>query len=348
MKSPFTFSQKAVVIIVLFFISLCLITNNSHPFFGCKSQQVVTKQDSIVPWKFPEVSTISDNEEGKLIRLGRSIFIETYKYIGPDVKDSNKRFIGNNMDCQNCHFNAGTQQNVFGLVGVYSKYPALDARIDKLISIEQRINSCMTRSMNGKPIPEQSNEMKVLVAYMKWLSTYVPKGKYVEGQGVPKIKLLDRAADTSKGRIVFADNCMTCHAEDGSGALNKPANAEVSADSLKGYDFPPVMGQNSYNDGAGLYRVLEATAFIFSKMPLNRHDLSLEKSYDVAAYINSLPRPNKSNVDNDYPNLKLKPIDFPFPPYDDKFPTEQHKYGPYQPMLKEGESSKVINPNVGF
>jgi len=347
MKTIITPSGKILILILLFITSLYLFINDSHPFIGCKSEQVAVKKDSLVDWKYPDVSTLKDDEEGKLIKLGRKVFTETYKFIGPRVKDVSKRFLGNNMDCQNCHFKAGTVKNVLGLVGTYTSYPALDARSDKVISIQQRINQCLMRSMNGKPMPENSEEMNALTAYLKWLSTYVPKGTRVEGNGLPDIQPLDRAADPVKGKTVFAGNCMTCHAENGYGVLNDPGNVVVPADSLNGYDFPPVMGPDSYNEGAGMYRQIAATAFIYSKMPYNDATLSLEESYDVAAYINSQPRPKMTNVEKDYPNLKLKPMDDPFPPYDDKFSEAQHKYGPYKPMLKEGEKSKLLDPNKG-
>ncbi|HMS33142.1 MAG TPA: c-type cytochrome [Ignavibacteria bacterium] len=345
MKTLITPSGKILILILMFISSLYLLLNNSHPFIGCKSEQVAVKKDSIVPWKFPDVSSLKDDEEGRIIKLGRKIFNETYKYIGPDVKDTSKRYLKTNMDCQNCHFKGGTVKNVFGLVGVYNSYPSLDSRSDKVISIQQRINQCMTRSLNGKAIPETGDEMNALVAYIKWLSTDIPKGTRTEGAGVPKISLMNKAADPINGKLVFARNCMTCHAENGFGVLNDPGNVVVAADSLNGYDFPPVMGPDSYNDGAGMYRELTATAFIYAKMPYNDAVLSLEDSYDVAAYINSEPRPKKEGLEKDYPNLKLKPIDAPFPPYDDKFTQEQHKYGPFQQMIKDGETSKMVDPN---
>ncbi len=347
MKTILNSSQKVVILIVSFFFSVYLILNSSHPFIGCKSEEVTSKKDSIVPWKFPDVSEIKDDVDGKIIKLGRKIFVETYKYLGPDVKDTSKRYLKTNMDCQNCHFRGGTVKNVFGLVGVYSSYPAKDPRSDKEITIKDRVNQCMIRSMNGKMLPDDSNEMNALVAYLKWLSTYVPKGSHAEGRGVPKISLLNRAANPANGMQVFARNCMTCHAENGYGVLNDPGNVKVPADSLNGYDFPPVMGPDSYNVGAGMYRLLVAAAFIYSKMPYNDATLSVEDSYDVAAYINTEPRPKLAGVNNDYPDLKFKPIDFPFPPFDDKFSAEQHKYGPYQQMINGDESSKMIDPNTG-
>lgn len=348
MKSRISSSQKIILILVLFFISIYLVFNNSHPFIGCKKDVQSVKPDT-VSWKFPALNSIPDNEEGILIKLGRKIFIETYKFIGPDVKDSLMRFTGNNMDCQNCHFNAGTQKYVFGLVGVYSKYPALDARSNKTITIQQRINQCLMRSMNGRAMPEDNRVMNALTAYLKWLSSDVPKGMSPNGQGVPLIKLLNRAADTSAGRIIFKDKCITCHSYSGSGVLNKPGNVDVSADSIKGYDFPPLFGDESYNDGAGMFRLLTAAAFIYAKMPLSSANLSLEDSYDVAAFINSQPRPLMLGLEKDYPDIKLKPMDTPYPPFIDSLPVSQHKYGPYQEMVELKEPDKfIVDPNTAL
>lgn len=344
MKTINSPNGKIVIVIFSFLISLYLLSENSHPFLSCKSENITVKKDSIVPWQVPEISSIADNTEGAEIKLGKSIFVDTYRYIGPDVKDKSKRFAGTNMDCQNCHLKAGTQKNVFGLIGTYTRYPEMDTRSGKIINIQERINNCLMRSMNGKAMPEDSKEMKALVAYIKWLSIYVPKGTRTEEQGIPKIQLLTRAADTSSGRMVYLGKCMTCHSEDGEGALNIPGNIDVPADSMKGYDYPPVFGEFSYNEGAGMYKLLTAASFIYSKMPYHYSELTVEESYDVAAFINSKSRPVFKDAGKDYPDLKNKPIDSPFPPYADSFTQLQHKYGPYGPMLKEGEKSNMIKP----
>ena len=52
----------------------------------------------------------------------------------------------------------------------------MDTRSGKIINLQERINNCLMRSMNGRAMPEDSPEMKALTAYIKWLSTYVPKG----------------------------------------------------------------------------------------------------------------------------------------------------------------------------
>lgn len=342
MKTFFSNSQKLGFIVFSVIISLYLISYNSHPFLSCKKEVKTEKKDTIAEWKVPDLNTIPQDEKGDLIRLGRYIFIHTYNYIGPDVKDTAKRFTGTNMDCQNCHFKGGTIKYVLGLIGVYNDYPEYDPRSSKVISIQQRINSCLMRSMNGRPMSENSEEMNALVEYIKWLSSLVPKGAKTLEQGLPKINLINRAADPSAGKIIFNRYCTTCHAENGQGVLNSSSNVDVKADSSQGYNFPPIMGNKSFNDGAGMYRLLMATSFIYSKMPYNAADLTLEDSYDVAAYINTMPRSNFPGVKDDYPDLLQKPIDFPFQPYDDGFSEVQHKYGPYQDMFDMGEKNNMI------
>ena len=56
--------------------------------------------------------------------------------------------------------------------------------------------------------------------------------------------------------------------------------------------------------------------------------LTDEEAWDVAAYINSLPRPERRFAD-DWPDISKKPYDHPFGPYADTFSEAQHKYGPF-------------------
>jgi len=61
--------------------------------------------------------------------------------------------------------------------------------------------------------------------------------------------------------------------------------------------------------------------------------LSDEQSWDLAAYINSQARPHM-NQSKDWPNIKKKPFDYPYGPYTDSFSEQQHKFGPFQLMVK--------------
>jgi len=86
---------------------------------------------------------------------------------------------------------------------------------------------------------------------------------------------------------------------------------------------PALWGANSYNNGAGMNRLLTSAAFIHSNMPLgtgwNHPAVSNEDTYDVAAYLSSKERPQMSGLKKDYPKLEIKAVDCPYPPYADDF-----------------------------
>ena len=173
--------------------------------------------------------------------------------------------------------------------------------------------------------------MKALVAYIQFLSTGVPVGKSLEGRGSPNLPLLARAADPKRGAAVYDKNCALCHQANGQGQ-RKGAPSDAG-----GYLYPPLWGPDSFNDGAGMHRLMASASFIHANMPFGTHydqpELSAEDAWDVAAYINSQPRPHRDRLDADYPDRSRKPADAPFPPFLDKFPPEQHQFGPFQPIL---------------
>jgi thiosulfate dehydrogenase len=197
--------------------------------------------------------------------------------------------------------------------------------------LAERVNGCFERSLNGKALPEKSQEMQAILAYMQWLSQDIPQGAKMQGQGLPDIDLLDRAADPNKGKTVYTAKCAVCHQPTGAGMLmdaKKPA---------MGYVYPALWGQDSYNTGAGMHRVITAAKYIKANMPFGNPNLSAEEAFDVAAYINSQMRPAKAHLENDFPDRSKKPVDAAFPPWPDTFSAQQHKYGPFKVMLNGKE-----------
>ena len=83
-------------------------------------------------------------------------------------------------------------------------------------------------------------------------------------------------------------------------------------------------------------RLLTAAAYALHNMPLGTSfDSPLlmdEQAYDVAGYIVSQNRPEKANLDKDFPIRLQKPIDTPYGPYADGFSEEQHRLGPFGPI----------------
>ena len=89
---------------------------------------------------------------------------------------------------------------LFGLAGDYPRY---NARSGTEITLVERLNACMTRSMNGRPLPANSPEMTAIVAYLQFLSTGVPPGKSLPGLGSDDMPELDRAANPARGQLIL-------------------------------------------------------------------------------------------------------------------------------------------------
>jgi len=281
-------------------------------------------------WTVPDIDKLPDDASGRLVRYGRDVVSKTSSLIGPEVADAGQRFAGNNLDCQSCHISAGTQKFGLPLVGVYANFPAYAARDGRSETIVERIQNCMERSMNGKTLPPEGKEMTALVSYLKFLSTGYAAGSRVDGRGSGHMPELDRAADPEKGRRVYTTTCAACHGANGEGQRNGKAG------DAKGYMFPPLWGADSFNDGAGMHRLITAANFIHSNMPegttWDHPAVAAEDAWDVAAYINAQPRPAIANLDRDYPNRLEKPVDAPYGPYADGFAAVQHKLGPFGPI----------------
>jgi thiosulfate dehydrogenase len=281
-------------------------------------------------WTVPEIGALPNNANGRLVRRGRDLITATYAHIGPEVADRSKRFAGNNLACGNCHLQAGTKKFGVPLFGLFGEFPLYSARLGAQITIEERLNSCMTRSMNGRPLPVAAPEMQAMVAYIKFLSTGVAPGQRLPGLGVGKMPELDRAADPARGKAGYATACVACHGPNGAGIRRSLPTTDL------GYMVPPLWGGDSFNDGAGMARLITAANFLHFNMPhgvdYTNPQLSPEQAWDIAAYVISQPRPHKAGLDKDFPDRLEKPVDTPYGPYADGFSEQQHKYGPFAPI----------------
>ncbi len=280
-------------------------------------------------WRPKSIETdLPDGERGELVKYGYELITNTPKLIGPSVVDSNMRFAGNNLSCNNCHLNGGRKIGAGSFVGVTNRFPQFRGRENKMGTMEERINGCMERSMNGKVLPKDSRELRAMIAYMTWLSEYVPEDMEKLYKGYVKINIPNERADTTKGRLLYNLKCKVCHQENGKGTPSPEGG---------GYLYPPIGGQDSFNDGAGMHRVITAAEFIKGNMPFgatyDNPKVTDEQAYHIAAYINTFDRPSKANKEADFPDKKLKPVSTPYGPWVDSFPPEQHKFGPFQPIM---------------
>ncbi|GAB5527226.1 MAG: hypothetical protein Roseis2KO_50980 [Roseivirga sp.] len=289
-----------------------------------------SKKNQGTPWRPRNINTdLGDSREDRLAKYGYEVITQSSKHIGPLAPKASNRYAGNNLSCQNCHLEAGTKRGSASFVGVANRFPQFRGRENKMGTLAERINGCMERSMNGRAMPENSLEMQAMIAYMKWLSTDVPADREANYKGFVKLQLPDEKADPVLGKAVFIQHCQTCHMEDGQG--QRP-NAKGP------YVYPPLWGNDTYNHGAGMHRVITAAQFIKGNMPhlqatWDNPILTDEEAYHVAAYINSMDRAQKSNPEADFPKRELKPVSTPYGPWEDTFSPEQHKYGPFQPIM---------------
>ncbi len=282
-------------------------------------------------WHAPDATQLPPDETGKLIAYGRELIVHTSQYLGPN---GSVQQMSNGMNCQNCHLDAGTKPFGNNYSAVASTYPKFRARSGTEESIEKRVNDCFVRSLNGQSLADESHEMKAIVAYIKWLGKDVTKGTSPKGSGLVELPLLDRPASVDNGKLVYEQKCALCHGKEGTG---------MALANGTGYQFPPLWGKQSYNVGAGLFRLSRFAGYVKANMPLGATyespQLTDEEAWDVAAYVNSLPRPER-DLSKDWPDISKKPFDHPFGPYADGFDEKHHKLGPFKPIQ---EKRKVLS-----
>lgn len=278
-------------------------------------------------WVAPSLYTDKELEgkDRELVIYGEDIIAHTSRYFGP--KGSVAR-ISNGMNCQNCHLNAGKKNWGNNYSAVFSTYPKFRDRSGSMENIYKRVSDCFERSLNGSAPDSTSREYQAIYAYIRWLGKDVKKGAKPTGSGIEKLPFLNRAADPEKGRLVYSAQCQSCHGANGEGQLDLSGSS---------YEYPPLWGEHSYNEGAGLFRLSNFAGYIKSNMPFKQatHDnpkLTTEEAWDVAAFVNSRPRPRK-DLSGDWPDISKKPFDHPFGPYADGYTETEHKYGPYQPII---------------
>lgn len=278
------------------------------------------------------VDSLPNDHYGKLVREGQELTTRTFATIGPEVKDPAKRYAGNNLACTSCHQEKATKPFAMPWSGVSATFPQYRGREDEVSTVEERVNGCMQRSMNGRPLPLDSREMKAFVSYINFLSRGIPVGAEIEGAATKPSPPPNRRADLDAGAAIYKAQCMSCHGDNGQGV-----RAGKVGDAL-GYVFPPLWGPDSFNSGAGMNRLLMAARFIRHNMPQGANHaaaiLNDEQAFDVAGYMVSQPRPVKANLEADFPARWNKPVDAAFPPFVDGASAEQHKYGPFQPLIE--------------
>lgn len=320
-----------LLLLMVFMIFYLLVDWQQLPLFSSfsnsKAGAVAAPRTTSDSWRAP----LMDGTVSEEIRYGRELIVHTAEYLGPRGKVA---VLTNGMSCQNCHLEAGTKYYGNNYSAVAATYPKFRARSGTSETIIRRITDCFERSLNGQAPDSNSREMRAMVAYIRWLGKDVTAGKVPKGAGLPELSYLDRPADPVKGANLFVVKCVSCHGKDGQGQFN----AEQTA-----YTYPPLWGEHSYNTGAGLLRLSRFAGYIKANMPLgataDNPQLTDEEAWDLAAYVNTQPRPRKVFI-GDWPDVSKKPVDHPYGPFTDGFSEQQHTFGPFGPIKKAAEERK--------
>lgn len=221
----------------------------------------------------PPDDKIPNNEFGAMVKLGRDIFHDTQR--------NAKQFVGNSLQCSNCHIDAGRLANSAPLWAAYVAFPTYRAKNAHVNTFQERMQGCFLYSMNGKAPALGDKVLVAIESYAYYLAKGAPTGANLPGRGYPKIPKVAKL-DYANGQQVYAQKCALCHGVDGQG--------QRAADGTT--VFPPLWGKDSFNWGAGMGSITNATGFIKANMPLSQgNTLSDQEAWDVATYIDSQERP---------------------------------------------------------
>jgi thiosulfate dehydrogenase len=266
---------------------------------------ISSRTTMVTAWEFPR-NPLTDPALGNSrlaneIRSGFRIFTNT--------RVEAARFTPGRMSCNNCHLNGGQREKSLPLVGITGMFPEYNRRSGRLFTLGDRIVDCFLRSQNATGNPNAAEELPSLTArevlalsaYLTWLSQGFEVGTNPPWRGqnvIPAAKLIPiDALEPAKGEAIFKDRCTTCHGADGQGV--------AIGDKRPG----PLWGPDSWNDGAGAARVYTLAGIIRYSMPyLDPGSLSDDEAQQLAAFINSKPRPAYPFKDTDYRTEKL-PVD---------------------------------------
>ena len=229
------------------------------------SAQPPTSQPIPRTWTPPDAKKIAAGRSGESILLGMHIFTETPKYAAA--------YVGDQLSCGNCHLQGGTMSYAIALVGAPNWFPMFSERAKRDITLEERIQECVTRSENGTPLPHSGPEMTALISYFEWLSKQGSSGTAAPARGLAALPSLE--GNAVRGATIYKEQCSTCHGDDGAGVPRI---------------LPALWGPDAYNDGAGMNQVKKMAAFVIRNMPQNNPGtLTPQQAYDVSAYVASKP-----------------------------------------------------------
>lgn len=277
------------ILILILIMGACSSTSDEDAQETDQEEPKEEKQDNDLEYPHtPDLDDLDpDDPKTEAILYGEEVFNETNVVMPENV--------GNELSCQSCHADGGLSISS-SLVGVAGDYPQYRPRENVTFTLEDRVNGCMIRSMNGEMIDYDSEEMRGMIAYMTYLSEGYEIGADRPWAGLSNKDELPEPSVDNGEELYESKNCLTCHATDGSGT---GANSG-----------PALWGDDSFNDGAGLGRLTKLTGYIQNNMPVgNEYELSDQEATDLAAFILMQDRPVFDGHDKDFPEMENPPTD---------------------------------------
>lgn len=250
-------------------------------------------------YRAPLARDMLAEENAESIILGMRLLNETARLLPDNV--------GDGLNCNSCHMAQGKRPLGAPYINTINDYPKFMPRAQDILNIQERINGCFRRSMNGVPLDESSVEMQAMVDYMDWLRGDVEKGNRVSIQNMEYFKVGQFTPDPVRGEQIYVQQCASCHG----------GNGEGMKDQFGDFIFPPLWGDESFNLGAGMARISRAAPFVLHNMPLGvsldaplgQITLSKQDAVDVSAYFTVKPRPDFPDKIHDWPGVP-RPPDF--------------------------------------
>ena len=265
---------KIVAVLIVLVVAVATGIGAGYLLWGRAKDWYEVKNPALLP----------ASAENDLVRYGRDLVVNTAAIIGKSAGDPALAYAGNDLNCTNCHINGGLAPFAAPFVSTYASYPLMVD--DRVMTLPERINGCMTRSMNGRPMPEDGREMQAIIAYIRYLGDGTPEGVRVAGMGLMPLQPPAEPPSAARGEAAFKTNCLRCHGDDGKGTPG----------------VPPLWGDGSYNAAAGMADMRMAAAFIRVNMPMGITYLdpllSEQQAWDIAAYVDSKPRPPRPAAEN--------------------------------------------------
>jgi thiosulfate dehydrogenase len=263
-----------VLTFVVAFAALLLLREHPQMLANLDGEEFRTKGSVPLPVNLIDPTMAPEDIKAEVMR-GFHIILETKKHLPNNV--------GNTMCCCHCHFAGGNTcggiNGGISLVGVTKVYPKTMPD-GSTLTLQQRVNGCFMRSMNGRPIEREGADMKAIITYLTWISSVVESKEKITWLGLPKLTV-NHVPNPVHGKELFKEYCSKCHGDHGQGQARDYA-----------LGYPALYGENSFNDAAGMNRMGTFSSFIYFNMPYQDPTLTQEQALDIASFVTSQERPH--------------------------------------------------------